>query len=45
MHTVDELYHYVCKHTDEPKAVTEALITVLSAASVKQPTNEEENVA
>ena len=45
MHTVDELYHYVCKHTDEPKPVTEALITALSAASVKQPTNEEENVA
>lgn len=45
MHTVDELYHYVCKHTDEPKAVTEALITALSAASVKQPAKGEGDAA
>lgn len=45
MTNIEKLAQYICEHTDEPKAVTEALITALSAASVKQPTNEKENVA
>lgn len=45
MHTVDELYHYICEHTDEPKAAAEALIALLSTGIMKQSAAGEEDAA
>lgn len=45
MTNIEKLAQYICEHTSNPKAVTEALIEVLSAASVKQPAKGEGDAA
>lgn len=45
MSNIEKLAQYICEHTSSPKAATEALIAVLSAASVKQPAKGEGDAA